>query len=77
MSKIEMFWDRANEYLLYNRPTWREGQCYFNALWDVFPESANKIRGNSDLDPFHVNKNIPAFLEWLNEELNETKICNI
>jgi len=31
---------------------WREGQCYFNALYKHFPEVANDIRG-TEKDPYY------------------------
>ena len=45
-------------------PNWREGQTFFNALYDLYPEVANKIRG-TELDPFHNNHAIPRLLNHL------------
>ena len=46
-------------------PEIRLGQALFNALYDLKPDLANEIRGNSDIDPFYKDGNIPAFYEWL------------
>ena len=33
---------------------WRFGQCFFNALYTLYPEVADRIRA-TDLDPFHID----------------------
>jgi hypothetical protein len=48
-----------------NNPSWRMGQAYFNVLYAIEPELADKIRGDFLLDPFHRDERIPAFLSWL------------
>jgi hypothetical protein len=42
----------------------RLGQAMFNALYELDPEAANRIRGTL-VDPFHNNANIPNFLSTL------------
>jgi hypothetical protein len=37
---------------------WRRGQCLFNALYALYPDIANQIRG-TDVDPFHRDERIP------------------
>lgn len=45
-------------------PTWRKGQAYFNTLYFVNPQLADKVRGTL-LDPFYKDDNIRAFMDWL------------
>lgn len=39
---------------------WREGQAFFNALYDLYPEIANEIRATK-YDMFCVDANIKRF----------------
>lgn len=45
-------------------PDWRAGQYAFNALLDVRPDLAERVRGRH-LDPFHRSDVLPAFLRFL------------
>lgn len=53
-------WQRAEE-LLNENPDMRRGQALFNALAEIDPVKADRIRG-TDIDPFDNNKRIGAFL---------------
>lgn len=53
-----------------NHPDWREGQSAFNALYDLYPEVANEIRG-SDCDPFHRDSNLEDFWDKMAELIGE------
>lgn len=48
--------------------SWREGQNWFNRLFEVRPDLANKVRGEPGLDPFHHDELIRSFLAWLAKE---------
>lgn len=46
-------------------PSWRKGQAYFNYLYQLHPDVADKIRG-TEFDPFYADhKNNPE------EEINK------
>lgn len=51
--------------LLHDHPEWRRGQAWFNALHRIRADLSIKVRGNPELDPFHNNRNIPAFRVWV------------
>jgi hypothetical protein len=42
----------------------RNGQIHFNVLHEMDPQLADSFRGG-DLDPFHRDDRIPAFLDHL------------
>ena len=48
-----------------HNPRWRRGQTYFNALWELRPDLSEQIRGKYELDPFHRDELLPAFLEFV------------
>ena len=48
-------------------PAWRVGQTYFNVLYLLRPDLSERVRG-SELDPFHVDTRLPAFLAFVVEE---------
>jgi len=50
------------EILLRKNPNLRRGQALFNALAEVNPNKADRIRG-TDIDPFFNNNRIKAFLQ--------------
>lgn len=45
-------------------PTWRRGQCAFNALNRLRPELADKVR-TTNADPFYRDDRVDAFWDWL------------
>lgn len=47
-------------------PAWRVGQTHFNVLWQLRPDLADAARG-TQLDPFHRDDRVPAFLRWLRD----------
>ena len=49
---------------------WRKGQSFFNALYELHPEVADKIRG-TDLDPFHHDDRIPLLINYLLTKPND------
>lgn len=49
---------------------WRVGQFAFNELLRFRPDLAEQIRG-TELDPFHQDSRLPAFLESLEEKWNQ------
>jgi hypothetical protein len=49
------------------KPTLRYGQSLFNALYDLAPELADSIRGNSSIDPFYSDEHVEAFFIWLSQ----------
>ena len=42
----------------------REGQAYFNAFYERYPELADQIRGTAN-DPFHHDDKIVMFIEQI------------
>jgi hypothetical protein len=53
--------------MLREYPSYRMGQAMFNALHELYPDSARQLVG-SDADPFYDNDNIARFLaaiDWL------------
>jgi len=54
-------WQRVEE-LRKDDPTLRRGQALFNALAEIDPAKANRIRG-TDIDPSNSNSRIKAFLQ--------------
>ena len=50
--------------LLY--PEWREGQAYFNYLYQLHPNVANEIR-ETEYDPFYNDSRIDKFLNKISE----------
>lgn len=71
MRNIERFWSlyfiRLHDEMFKNL---RKGQLYFSCLYDVDTELANKIRGDSNTDPFYVDARIPKFFEVIHKEWN-------
>lgn len=49
-------------------PAWRAGQAYFNVLYSLRPDLSEQVRGSAELDPFHVDARLPAFLAFVMEE---------
>ena len=43
----------------------RRGQWAFNVLHEMRPDLSDHVRGNVELDPFHQDSKLPAFLEWV------------
>lgn len=41
-------------------PNWREGELYFNSLYELYPRIADLIRG-TEYDMFYVDSNIDKF----------------
>ena len=56
--------------LLY--PEWRKGQAYFNYLYQLYPDVADKIRG-TEFDPFYADhkknpdEEINKFLDYISK----------
>ncbi len=48
-------------------PEWREGQTWFNVLYEQHPEIADDIRGTI-LDPFYNDENLPRFFNFLTKQ---------
>jgi len=46
------------------QPTWREGQTYFNVLYDHRPDLSELVRATV-LDPFHDADIVPDFLVFV------------
>lgn len=44
----------------------RRGQAAFNALEEVRPDLANRVRA-TELDPFHRDERLEAFYNWVRE----------
>lgn len=53
--QLAMVHEQANREVRIN--DWRMGQAYFNALYALYPDTANEIRG-TDLDPFYHSERI-------------------
>jgi len=67
---LEKVKDLQQEYLfLY--PKWRYGQAFFNALYELFPNIADSIRG-SNIDPFYRDDNVEKCIKYL-EDRNEQR----
>lgn len=43
----------------------RAGQTYYNVLDNVKPVLADRVNGHSELDPYYLDANIPAFLSFV------------
>jgi len=50
-------------------PHIREGQAFFNLLYDVDPEVAESIRATK-YDPFHLSNILPKCKEYITEQDN-------
>jgi|GEM_PF-3935375 hypothetical protein len=62
----------ANVHNALNRHrNWRYGQALFNVLFDMYPNSANKVRG-TNADPFYAKNTkspqVGEFMDFLFEE---------
>jgi hypothetical protein len=57
-------------------PELRIGQAYFNSLYSLDPEAAERIRG-TDTDPFYNDGVIPKFLGYLKEMIAKDKVDQI
>lgn len=59
---------------LYNHPEWRYGQTLFNTLHQVYPTTADSIRG-TDRDPFYATSaddaSIARFWVWFGSVMEE------
>ena len=44
----------------------RKGQCFFNALYTLFPEVADEVRG-TPVDPFHIDGRITLCSQVITE----------
>ena len=57
---------------------YRWGQTFFNALYRLYPQVADKIRG-TDKDPFYNDKKVSECIEFISDasQSNSTQeICN-
>ena len=54
--------DRLREH-----PEWRRGQALFNALYELHPHAADRLRA-TPADPFYDDQRIPAFWRTLTED---------
>lgn len=52
-----------------HHPKQRAGQAAFNALHQWDPALANSLREHPDLDPFHDDTKLPAFLDHVRERM--------
>ena len=57
--KLKALYHKAHEYKEYGL---RKGQSFFNALYDVDPDLADKIR-DTEIDPFYTDDKLNEFLE--------------
>lgn len=57
------------EYVLtaVTHPRWRNGQAAFNALHQIRPDIAEKVRGSS-FDPFHQEQALQEFWTFVESE---------
>ena len=56
----------AVQTTLYDFPSWRQGQTYFNVLAAERPDLSEQIRGDYNLDPFHkAGDALVPFFEWV------------
>lgn len=66
--------------LTHQCPALRPGQQRYNALHDVAPDVARRIRG-TDLDPFYCDQRSPRlalFDRWIVDELgHEQHVCSV
>ena len=64
MVNYEELWKAVLErydYYLCERDGFRNGQALFNALYDVDPDLANKLR-STHVDCFHQDRLMPKFI---------------
>jgi len=43
-------------------PEYRKGQAFFNALSELYPNLADKYRGNPEIDSFYIDSNIEKLI---------------
>jgi len=65
---------RIADLMLTANPDWRQGQTLFNALFELYPDIANSIRSDPQLDPFYNDENIGNLLRYLKEPAENTEI---
>jgi hypothetical protein len=56
--------------MMVDEPTWRYGQSLFNALYEINPEIANKIRGGR-FDPFYSDELVQPFFSSIKMVISE------
>ncbi|MFI9810700.1 hypothetical protein [Saccharothrix variisporea] len=71
MELMDEYLDALEPFL--RDPEMREGQAYFNALGAVFWHLCDDVLG-TDKDPHGVDRNLPAFLEWLEKALEREAV---
>lgn len=47
-------------------PSWRQGQALFNAMYELFPEVSETVRGTLN-DPFYKDTRIEKCFEFIQE----------
>lgn len=69
MAELPVTWIEVYDYMhlhflgVYaNVKSYRKGQAYFNALYEIYPEVADLIRG-TDADPFYTDNRLAAFYD--------------
>lgn len=55
------------QYAIQLNPDWREGQAYFNTLYQWRSDISETIRSTL-IDPFYSDDKIPAFLEEVSKQ---------
>ncbi|WP_372672614.1 hypothetical protein [Amycolatopsis kentuckyensis] len=70
MTEYERYLRRVALYH-HERPAQAEGQAAFNQLVRERPDIADEIRGG-ELDPFHDDERLPAFLDHLAARMTRT-----
>lgn len=62
MLTVQKFREHIEHVLTFERK-WRLGQCAFNEMLNYRPDFAEQVRGDSGLDPFYRDQNLPAFFQ--------------
>jgi hypothetical protein len=68
MNDNSEFWDSLHNRAMFNLDTQRIGQSYYNALYALRPDIADRIR-SSNADPFYCTDNLPLFFNAIAELL--------
>ena len=61
---INDYFDRVNRALI-RHGDWRVGQAYYNVLFELRPDLARQVDERPDVDPFHDDARMTAFVAFL------------
>ena len=68
MRETQRYLDMVDD-VMRQHPDQREGQAYYNAFRMGWPGLIEQLPG--DLDPYSLDSNLPGFLEWVEQTLDD------